>query len=390
MSDVLIVGGGIGGLAAAIALHRSGRRVALFEAAERIEPVGAGIGLATNAVRALRALGVAERALPRGAVLEAARLRRSDGSRILETDARAVATGLGDVVGIFAIHRAALHEVLLSALPGSIVQLGRRASHAEATADGVALHFDDGTSAHGGALVAADGLRSAIRAAVAPRATPVFSGITCWRGVLDGRPGCVPADRAQELWGGDRVFGIVPVGPDRVYWYAAFRARAPADPGFQAWKGPELARAYAAFPDDVRTLIQATDPERILWNDIFHLKPLKSFVRGRIALLGDAAHAMPPYLGQGACQAFEDAVVLGECFAATQDPAQAFAAYDRRRVPRATALQRASLAQLRLAHLRNPLLRALRDSILSRLPGRIIERRSRGMLAVDFAAPGAS
>jgi 2-polyprenyl-6-methoxyphenol hydroxylase-like FAD-dependent oxidoreductase len=389
MSHVLILGGGIGGLAAAIALGRAGQRVSLFEAAERIQAVGAGIGLATNAVRALRALGVAERVLPRGAVLDTVRLLRADGTPILETDARAVGESLGDRVGVFAIHRAELHDALLSALPPGALRLGHRATRVEAGAEGVVLHFADGSQASGDALVAADGLRSVVREAVAPGAVPLFSGITCWRGVADARPVRIAPDRAEELWGGDCIFGIVPIAQGRVYWYAGLRTQGPEDERLRAWKGPDLARAFAGFTADVRELIEATDPARILWNDIFHLRPLPRFVRGCVALLGDAAHAMPPYLGQGACQAFEDAAVLGECFAGAEDPAQAFGRYERRRLPRASALQRASLAQVRLAHLESPLLRALRDAVLRRLPGRFVESRSRRLLAVDFAVPTA-
>ena len=179
----------------------------------------------------------------------------------------------------------------------------------------------------------------------------------------------------------------MPISSDRVYWYCGGRASQPGDERFRSWGKADLASAYAHFPIEARTLIDCTDEERVLWGDIFHLKPIRRYVRGRVALLGDAAHAMTPYLGQGACQAFEDAVVLGECVAAEPEIDRAFAAYEGRRRKRAAFLQKASMSQVRLVHVRNPLLRAARDALLRHVPEGLAERRTRQMLTVDFEVP---
>ncbi|MFJ3922522.1 FAD-dependent monooxygenase [Streptomyces sp. NPDC090022] len=346
----VVVGGGIGGLAAAIGLHRTGWEVTVLERADVLDDAGAGISLAANGIRALDALGVgpAVRAAGRGQYTGGTRTPR--GSRLSRMDGAALERALGTpVVGI---PRADLHRILRSALPASCLALGTEVTSVED------LEAD--------LVVAADGLRSRIRAALFPgHPGPAYSGSTVLRAIT-AEP--VSLDSDFELtWGAGEEFGHIAFADGRAEWHAVLGS----PPGVRH-RDPlaVLHRRFADWHRTVRYLLDATRPEDVLHHDIHELaEPLPSFVAGRVALLGDAAHAMPPHLGQGACQALEDAVTLAAELAAGPDRAAALARYDAARRPRTGAVARAARRAGRMGpQLTHPLARAARDTALRLAP----------------------
>ncbi|MEU4625927.1 FAD-dependent monooxygenase [Actinoplanes sp. NPDC023801] len=358
--SAVVVGGGIGGLSAALGLRRAGWRVTVLERAAAFRPVGAGVVLQANGLRCLDELGVGDAVRQGGRPDMSGGTRRADGRWLARIEAGRLERTLGTPA--YGIHRAALHQILLDALPADVtVRTG--AQVIDVTTDGEVVHRGDDGDVHAEAdlVVAADGIRSTVRKKLWPEASGAAPiGVTAWRGVTPVWHGdlvvAISWDRGAE-------FGIVPLADGRVYWYAAVNAApgappAPVDPRFQRWHDP------------IPELIAATDT--VLQDDLACLdEPLPTYVRGRVVLLGDAAHAMTPHLGQGANQALEDAVVLASVAGRPDGPA----AYDRQRRPRSQQVARASRMMGRYGQqLDNPVAVAARNALIRAVPPRLALR----------------
>ena len=302
-----MVGAGIGGLTAAIALRRAGLPVEVYERAPELLEVGAGLTLQPNALLALRAIGLEDAVRLAGHAQAAGRLLRSDGRVLAELPVQDVYRAVGAIA--VGIHRGTLQSLLLDALVPVTPRCGRAAVRYEEESDRVTVHFAEGGSATGALLLGADGLRSAVRAQLLADGEPVYRGYTAWRGVAP--PGAALLAAGAESWGCGRRFGMVPIDGGRAYWYAAVNA----PPGGTETSRAVLRGLFAGWHAPVHTLVEATPEEAILRGDVFDRPPSSFWGRGRVTLLGDAAHPMTPNLGQGACQAIEDAVVLARCLA---------------------------------------------------------------------------
>ncbi|HEX4226254.1 MAG TPA: FAD-dependent monooxygenase [Pseudonocardiaceae bacterium] len=348
----MVVGAGIGGLTAAIALRRAGWRPIVLERAERFEPVGAGISVFPHAVHCLRALGLAERLATLPAMSEVGGLHTWQGDRLTSVE-----VGLPLVV-----HRAALHELLLGALSADDVRLGAEVAGFEQDADGVTVRLADGRTERGDLLVGADGLRSTIRASVIGDGAPRYAGYLAWRGTAEFDAAELPVG---ESWGPGALFGVLPLACGSVYWFGTKRAMADGRDTPERRKAEALA-TFADWHPSIPALIAATPAEAILRNDVCDRRPRRGWSRGRVTLLGDAAHPMTPHLGQGACQAIVDAAVLGRCLSEA-DP---LGRYERLRYGRTARFVRASRLVGRVAQARNPLVSAGRDAVL-RLVSRV-------------------
>ncbi|MFE0651432.1 FAD-dependent monooxygenase [Streptomyces sp. NPDC059534] len=340
----VVVGAGIGGLTAAVALHRRGWEVTVLERAADLAPVGAGIGLAPNAQRALDVVGLGDRVRALSAWQGDGGIRTPGGRWLARTDAAAAAARFGGPLVL--LHRATLVEILTSALPEGVLRTGVTATVTDPGDDHRRARLTvsgGGTGARSEMeaelVLAADGIHSATRRALFPdHPGPRYSGSTSWRVVV---PAPERAFAPHETWGAGKVWGSQPLKGGRVYAYAM--AVAPAGAHAPDDERAELLRLFGDWHRPVPEILAGVAPDRILRHDVHHLPdPLPAFHRGRVALLGDAAHAMMPSLGQGGNQAVEDAVVLAHHARSAPDflPSRALAAYTADRLPRTSALVR--------------------------------------------------
>ncbi|WP_440098435.1 FAD-dependent oxidoreductase [Streptosporangium sp. H16] len=386
MARAVVIGAGIGGLTAAVALQRRGWDVTVFERAASLEPVGSGLAVAANALKALDTIGAGDEIRKLSAVQGAGGVRRSDGRWLMRTSVEAAsARNGGDSVVL--LRRADLVDVLSSHLEPDTLRLNTEVSEVDPESGLVTL--PDGP-AEADLVVAADGIHSPVRSALFPgHPAPRYAGVTSWRVLIpaEGVPG-----QAYESWGRGKVFGVMPLAGGTSYCYATDTVPAGGGVGVGVGGGDQLAELRRLFGDwhsPIPELLAAASPEKVLRNDVHYLAtPLPAMHRGRVALLGDAAHAMTPNMGQGACQAIEDAVVLahvvgdGRRFtggtgadggsavspAGSGGPADGndvLSGYTAARLERTSRIVARSAAICRVTRMRGPLAVRLRDTMMA-------------------------
>ena len=342
VQKVAVVGAGLGGLNAAIALRQRGFEVAIYEQSDVLGEIGAGIQLSPNAMRVLMALSL-DRAFETVAFEPHRHVVRNwkTGSIVSATQMRGVFRPQYGA-GYFGAHRADLHAVLQNALPAECVRLNARVISVTQTSDRAVLTFADGQTAESDIIVGADGIRSAVRESLFGPDAPHFTGHIVWRGLVPSEAlpkGLIEPD--MTAWfgpNGTMVHYYVRRG-ELVNWIAHFES----DWRDESWRVEsdwrEAAAAYAGWHPTLATLFSHT--ERCYKWALYDREPLARWSQGRVTLLGDSAHPMLPYLAQGAAQAIEDGYVLADLLAAHRsDSVAALAAYEAARLPRTARIQR--------------------------------------------------
>jgi 2-polyprenyl-6-methoxyphenol hydroxylase-like FAD-dependent oxidoreductase len=381
MVDIIIIGGGIGGLTAAIALQRRGIMAHVFEAAPELRAVGAGIQMPSNAMQVLSRLGVADAVRQAGAALDHGEICDYERGVLQSVDLRTVERRYG--FATIAIHRARLQSILASALAEGTLHLGKASRQIEQDERGVRVQFADGSQVAAPIVVAADGVRSIVRRQLFPTVELRYSGQSSYRAVVRYTVPPELAHAGQEIWGAGCRFGFCSIGSGEVYWYATFDTPAGvADLPGQA--RPRLQELFAQFPAPIPALIAATEEAQLTRTDMFDFRPIPVWHQGRVVLLGDAAHATTPNLGQGGAQAIEDAYVLAESLARQAQPELAFSEYERVRRAKAAMVVNRSWQLGKLAHLRSPLLRGVRNLLLRGTPASVGARQFDALFALNY------
>ncbi len=343
----IIIGGGIAGLTAAIALKQAGIETTVHESAAEIRPVGAGISMATNAMTVLHRLGLSNAIEAAGVPLDNLTVTDENLKPIQLMPQAPIRQKYGFVTTN--LHRAALYQVLMQQLPTGTVLLGKRFSHAEEHSGQVTAHFEDGTTATADFLIGADGIHSKVRQQLLPNITYRYSGQTSWRGVVSFELPMEYATTSVEAFGGKNRFGFTSIGGGQVYWYVASIAPANSPVPKEQTKADLLAR-FKHFNPLVNQLINATPLDQIVQTDINDFVTPTQWHSGNICLIGDAAHAMTPNMGQGGCQAIEDAWFLAEAMKQHPEPEKAFAAFTQKRLPKVTGIVKTSYQIGKMAH----------------------------------------
>jgi 2-polyprenyl-6-methoxyphenol hydroxylase-like FAD-dependent oxidoreductase len=364
---VIIIGGGVGGLAAAIALRQAGfKKVEVYERATSLEqPPGAALILWANAMKALDRLGLGWAIRDRGHVIKQdIGVRSLDGNWLAQLSAGGLEKRYGAPAVM--VRRADLIDCLLETLGSERVRTDTQLDTFQDDGREIHADFADGWRTNAEVLIGADGLASQVRQQLHGRSRPRYAGYTYWRGIAPPS-----ADKgvywSGEILGAGARFGVFPMGPDLgVYWYATLKVRSGVSDS-PAGRQADALSVVRGFPHPAEELVQATDPQSIVRQDVGDIKPLKSWGQGRATLLGDAAHACAPNLGQGACQALEDAVALADCLKASDNIAAGLRQYEERRRARGTMIIKKSRFYGRAAHWSNPLLRSMRDRTLKNL-----------------------
>jgi len=375
----LIAGAGIGGLAAAIALRRAGLEVQIFERSPQLQEIGAGLMIWPNGSRALKSLGVEAKTLE----VKNVTLSNWRGRRLVEMPVDSAYVRYGHSVSF--VHRADLQAALAKTFGPEGLRLGCEVRGFSENEAEVEVALNDGTVAAGDLLVGADGLRSPVRRQLLGDGDPTYLGSTIWRGLVASEGIAVPPGTGLNWWGRGSEFLAFHLADSKIYWAGVTKEPRGEGPGPGGHKH-DLRERFGDWAEPVPSLIAATTDAAILRNDMYDRPPASHWSRGRVTLAGDAAHPMSPNQGQGACQALEDGVALGESVQRTSNVAEAFQLYERRRLRRANREVAVSRQATRGVQIDNALLCILRDGLMSLLPRQLILRIQDATLAPDASA----
>jgi FAD-dependent urate hydroxylase len=348
---IIIVGAGIGGLTAHLVCRRAGFEVEHYERQTDLGPAGAGIVLWPNGVKILLALGLGEGLRQIGHTLERVVTRTNRGEPLSEMPVGELERKLG--APVYPVSRTNLQSLLVEAVGPGALRLGARCVRVEQTTANATAYFEDGRTATGDVLIGADGIHSVIRKAVGGEVAPRFTGMINWVGLI-ANDGLQPEHVGSEFLGEGKRCGLLPLAGDRVYFgFACALGKGVPAPG--AGRRSQLRALFGGWPAPIPAVINRLDKADLKYLEIHDLPPLPRWSQGRLALLGDAAHATAPTLGQGGCQAMEDAIWLGRCLGATTlGVADGLARYESKRRERAELIVARSRKKVEAMHASDP------------------------------------
>ena len=376
-----IIGAGIGGLTTAIALRQKGFNVRIFEQSQTLSSVGAGIILASNAMQIYNKLGLREEIEKKGKIISSMKITKQNLDPISTMDLTYFKSLY--TVNTVAIHRADLQKILIDALKDVEIHLGYKLVDIKHHSINNILEFENGIFEKSLVLIGADGLHSMVRKISFPSVALREAKQMCWRGVTDYALISNQADTLYELWGDTARFGFVKISDTKVYWYALKSFKKSA----KECSLDKIDTYFEAFHPIVIDMISSTSNKDIHSGEIMDLKPLKTWHQNTICLLGDAAHAMTPNMGQGACQAIEDAYVISE-YLSVYPTQEAFVKYQKNRYSKVANIVKMSWTMGKVSHIQNPLLMKLRNFALSSMPVWLSRKQSEGIFNLQIPIVG--
>ncbi|UII35065.1 FAD-dependent monooxygenase [Fulvivirga ulvae] len=363
-----IIGAGIGGLTTAIALEQKGLKTRIFEQAEEIKQVGAGIILANNAMQVYEKLGLRKEIENNGNIISSMNITKANLKPVSRVDLSYFEKK--HKVKNVAIHRGVLQQILLNRLRSTEINLKHSLKHISQT-DRVPLStFENGKSIQSSVLIGADGLTSVVRQCLFSGNELRNANQICWRGVVNFDLLSEYKNELNEAWGRGGRFGLVQIDKDKVYWYAlkSFKKHK------NEYAVSDIDSYFRDYHAVIRDIIAATPKQQVHTAVISDLKPTSTWYKDNVCLIGDAAHATTPNMGQGACQAIEDAYVLSE-YLKKYDTHAAFEKFQSLRLPKAHLVVKTSWRIGKMAHLSSPLLISIRNLMMSITPSSISRKQ---------------
>jgi 2-polyprenyl-6-methoxyphenol hydroxylase-like FAD-dependent oxidoreductase len=369
---VAILGAGIGGLTTALALKKKGMSIPVFEAADEIRAVGAGIWMPPNAMRVFDKLGIGDEIRKSGIQLKQLEVRDFKDALISIVDGAELEKKYGSRT--VSIERSKLHHIIASALDPNQVNLGYACAHVFIEENQVRLDFKNGENAFVDQLIASDGLKSVTRQTYFKNRQLRYSGQTCFRGLITMKNFKYFQDSSVEFWGNGTRFGMSPVGTDKYYWYSTIVG--PSNQSFSQQQMRDFVRNhFQDYPASVKGILDSFESCEIIHTDLFDLNPDDIWVHDRIVLLGDSAHATTPNLGQGAAMAVEDAYKLAEEMSKTPDCKKSFSNYNQKRKDRVAFIVETSFKIAQLSNSTNPNLNKFRNFIFKMMPKFLMQKQ---------------
>lgn len=371
---IAIIGGGIGGLTTALALQKNNLDVTIYESAPEIKPVGAGIIMANNAMQVFDKLGIRHKIEKAGHKISTIKITNPQLKILSDVQLNAFESKYG--VCNIAIHRGDLQMILAEEIGFGNIKLSKRLSKIE-QGNGYQLTFEDGTIANADAVIGADGIKSVVRQQILNIGKLRSARQKCWRGVGEFDWTEKYNHQAYEAWGKGMRFGFVRINDQQVYWYAVVNENLVKDPN-------NLTELFAQFNPEIPRMISETPKEKIFVSDIIDLEPIYQWQKDRVCLIGDAAHATTPNMGQGACQAIEDAYVLGKLFGEGKNVDEVFTQYEKLRMKKAHYIVNTSSAIGKISHYENSLAVWLRNTLLKATPNSANEKQMEKVFDISY------
>ena len=356
-----IIGAGIGGLTTAISLEQKGIKARVFEQTEQIKPVGAGIILANNAMQVYEKLGLRRVIEENGNSISSINITKSNLKPLSKVDLTYFEQKYH--TKNIAIHRGTLQQLLIDKLKSTDINLGHKLSSIDKVTNGYCLKFENGKQIQSSTVLAADGLNSIVRQNILPNNAIRKANQICWRGITQCELPLKFKNELNEAWGKTERFGFVRIAENKVYWYALKSFKKSKN----EFASNDLAQYFGDYHTVIKDIINSTEKTRIHTAEISDLKPTNNWFKENVCLIGDAAHATTPNMGQGACQAIEDAYVLSECLY-KYGINKSFSEYQKLRLPKAHQVVNTSWLIGKIAHLKNPILIGLRNQMLRLSP----------------------
>lgn len=364
-----IIGAGIGGLTTAIALEQKGYKTRIFEQAATIRPVGAGIILANNAMQVFDKLGLRKVIEEKGNHIASMNITDASLKRLSKIDLSYFEKKYH--VKNIAIHRGVLQQILIDQLRSSSLLLDHKLKNVSKNEEGCLVTFQNGQKIQSTTLIGADGIHSIVRNNLFSTTIVRNAKQLCWRGVTSFDLPKQYQNELNEAWGTGERFGFVQIAKNKVYWYAL--------KSFKKDKNElsihQIENYFENYHSILKNIIKDTSKDQINTAEILDLNPIQHWFLDNVCLVGDAAHATTPNMGQGACQAIEDAYVLSECMD-KYEVSKAFKEFQKLRMSKANQVVKTSWTIGKLAHVSNPILRKVRNLVIRLMPSSMNRKQS--------------
>lgn len=368
---ITIIGAGIGGLTLALCLESLRMEYEIFESAKNLEPIGAGILLASNAMQIYKKLGIADKILHAGREIHELNLTDQYLRKLSTIDAYKLSKKHNS--STVAIHRGTLQKILLDSLSSSAIYTGKRLINLTQQNNTNTLTFDNGEIKVKAMVIGADGVNSVIRKKLFSSAQIIQLNQYCWRGVCDFNIPSSMSNQINEMWGSGARMGIVPINQKEIYWFALTNDN----------NSHCFPKKFESFDPIVSELIRNTKSENIIYGQITELQNLKKWYKNNICLIGDAAHAMTPNMGQGAGQSIEDAYVLAQLMK-EENTMNSFRKFQKIREKRVRNIVNTSRNIGSMAQLESTILRGIRNQLMRMIPNSINERQANEIYQIEI------